>query len=325
MSSSKQKLLRLMDIFYSATDEEHRLNAQELASMLSDSGLIAERKAIYRDIGVLQDFGMDIVQTPTGYYLKKRSFSLAELRTMMSAICAASFVTTEKTDELCKKLASLASIHQAADYLPIPVIGGVKCANEEVFKTIEIINKAIQQNRTISFLYYKLDSTLKLVKQRMGKRYVVSPYALIWMQDRYYLVCSMTDRDDLTHFRLDRIRSVRTEQQLWRHFNQVSDYRKEFDVADYAAKCINMFGGKPEQIILQCKYDYINEVVDRFGADIGILSRDAKTFIMQTQAVAEGGLISWICQFGDGIEVIRPQELREKVKARLTAGAKLYE
>ena len=59
---SKKKILYLMKILMEQTDEEHILTAKELCEELEKYGLSAERKSIYKDIEVLQDFGIDIEQ-----------------------------------------------------------------------------------------------------------------------------------------------------------------------------------------------------------------------------------------------------------------------
>ena len=147
-------------------------------------------------------------------------------------------------------------------------LGGIKCRDDGVLTTIEEVSRAIAHRRTFTFRYSKRDVNRRSIMQHSGKRYRVSPYALIWMQDRYYLVCNMEERNDLTHFRLDRIQDVREDPASWRHFSQVSTYSAKFDAADYAAKCLNMYGGEVTRIRLRCDTGIINEVFDRFGEEI---------------------------------------------------------
>ena len=212
-----------------------------------------------------------------------RPFSVAELRVLLSAVQAATFVSKKRTSELCDKIRTLSSVYQAKSGLATPSIGGVKCQRDDVLETVEQVNSAISLPSQLSFSYYKLNARFSPVQQRHGKRYVVSPYAMIWLHDRYYLVANLSGRDDLTHFRLDRMRSVRVESLPWRHFSEVSPYRRAFDISDYVLKCVNMFGGEAEDVELCCSNDIVNEIADRFGDKLNIVAFDVERFTVRVK------------------------------------------
>lgn len=329
MASSKRKLLALMELLYRETDDDHRLSGYELSERLNEEGIQAERKSLYRDILALQEAGLPVVKSTTGFYWGKRALSVAELRTLMSAVQSAAFISNRKTRDLQKKLRAIASKPQKRE-LATPAVGCAKCVGGHVFDTIERVNQAIVERRQVSFLYVKLDAReggqeFAEVKRRLGERYVVSPYALIWMQDRYYLVANMNGREDLTHFRLDRIRGVREEPVKWRHFSEVSPYQEEFDLSDYARKCINMYGGEAEKILLWCAHDLAAEIADRFGTEYVLKDSDAFGFTVEVTAVPGKGFLNWAGQFGADLEILRPEFLRNEMRNRLLAAAGRYE
>ncbi len=324
MSNTKLKPLYLSDLFHKNTDSEHRVSVNELVDMLEKLGISAERKGLYRDIDALVEYGLDIKKTTSGYFLDKRKFSLAEIRILISAVQSASFISDKRTQELVSKLMDYLSVYQAEAILQQSNIATVKNDNEEIFTIIEAVNIAISKCRRISFSYYKRDLNRRDVIQRHGRRYRVSPYAMIWEQDKYYLVCNMDERDDLTHFRLDRMKNVRIEPMAWRHFSQVSEYKSSFNIADYARKCYNMYGGAVENVTLRCSNAILNDVFDRFGNDI-IPKRDGmEHFIFSVKASVGIGLISWISQFGENIEIIAPDHLRSEMILRLNKMMSLY-
>jgi len=321
----KVRLLELIDILHRMTDEEHILNSRTLVEELTKRGHPADRRSVYRDIEALNAYGIDVVTTPKGFYLRNRRFSLAEVMLLISAVQAAPFVTERKTASLIKKLTGYLSQYQEAGIKNASNIGGVKFKNEEVYRTIELINYGIASRCMISFLYYKRSILRRDVVQRRGKRYKVSPYAMVWVQDRYYLISNMDGKEGLTHFRLDRIRDVRIEPEPARPCGEVSEYEGEFDAADYAAKCLNMFGGVVDKIKLRCHIDLLNEVFDRFGEDIPVKKDGDDHFIAIVEAAVSEGFINWVCQFGSRAEVLEPASLREDVGARLVSAAALYE
>jgi len=324
MSSTKLKPLYLMDIFRELSDEGHRLTVPELLTELEKRGVRAERKGIYRDIEALVEYGADIRSSPTGYYLARRYFSPGELRVLVSAVQAAGFISERRTEELSGKLAAMAGAHQA-EQLRGGAMGGIKSKNDEVLNLIGIVDEAILARRRISFAYYKWDVNKREAPQRSGARYSVSPYALIWMQDRYYLVANLDGRDDLTHFRLDRMRRVRQDSAPWRHFSEVCEYRREFRASEYAARCLNMFGGSPERIRLRCANRLIDEVLDRFGEDTAIAREGEDRFLAVVEVAPGRGFLSWAAQFGADMEILSPPALREEMGALLRGAAGLYD
>ncbi|MCR5809251.1 MAG: WYL domain-containing protein [Clostridiales bacterium] len=321
----KERMLVLLDILHELTDEEHIMNSQSLLTELFKRGYTTDRRSVYRDVEALASYGFDVVTTSKGFYLRNRKFSLAEIMLLISAVQAAPFVTESKTDSLMTKLLGFLSVYQREGIKNASNIGGVKFGNEEVYRTIEMINYGIASRKTISFLYYKRSIMRRDVVQRRGKRYVVSPYAMVWVQDRYYLISNMKGKEGLTHFRLDRIRDVRIEDAPIRPVNEVSEYEKTFDAVDYASKCLNMFGGEISRIRLRCHMDLLNELFDRFGEDIPVKKDGEEHFIALVEAAKSEGFVNWVCQYGSKAEVLEPADLRESVKQRLTEAAKLYD
>ena len=86
--SQKQKFLALLQILYEQTDESHPLSAPQLIEILAAKGIQCERKAIYRDVESLVDFGFDILQStyPQGYFWGRRLFEMPELRLLVDSI-----------------------------------------------------------------------------------------------------------------------------------------------------------------------------------------------------------------------------------------------
>lgn len=324
MISSKLKTLYLLDVLREETDEQHRMSVPDLVAALAARDIPSERKGIYRDLEALREHGEDIIQTQTGYYLGRRAFDVSETRVLASAVQAAYFITEKRSRELVNKLFTSQSAYCADELRAQCNMGGVKCSNDEVLRAIDALNLAIAMHRQISFLYFKQDVDRRSVAQRGGKRFTVSPYALIWMMDRYYLVCNMDERDDLTHFRLDRMQRVRLEQGPWRHFNEVSDYKRTFDQADYVKKCVNMFGDRARIVTLRCDNSLAGELYDRFGTDIILTREDETRFTAQLNVAAGDGFLAWVGQWGAKAEIIAPQDVRDAMRDRIAAAARLY-
>lgn len=324
MASTKLKTLLLLDVLREETDEAHRMSVPDLVAALNRRGIPAERKGIYRDLEALREHGEDVVQTPTGYYLGRRALDTAEVRLLISAVQAAYFISPARSEKLMDKLLGFESARRRAQLRAQCNMGGVKCENDEVLRTIDALNLAISARRQVSFLYAKQDPDRRSRLQRGGERYVVNAYALIWMLERYYLVANMEGRDDLTHFRLDRMQKVRFEQGPWRHFSQVSAYKTRFDAADYATKCVNMFGDRARLVALRCENALAGDIFDRFGANVSVSREGDSHFVAMLNIAAGEGFLAWVAQWGHRMEILSPEDVRLAMKERAEKAARLY-
>lgn len=324
----KVKLLYIIKILTELTDEEHPLSATEICEKLSAYDITAERKAIYDDIECLISFGYDIIQTrvpKNGYFLASRDFELPEVFLLGDAVRTAKFISEKKTRELTAKLDKLLSKHQSKRNInAIYIDSSNKTRNEELFYNIDRINTAIEEGKKIKFTYSKrvLREGRQIVTE--SKTRIVSPYAMTWQFDYYYLIGNYEKYDNLMNLRIDRIHSVEILDEPIRHFSEVSDYRDTFDVADYTKKLFGMFGGNMQEVKLRCNNKMLEQVTDRFGEKIFITNVTDTTFDFTAKAAVSDALATWIMNYGADIEVISPTELRDKIVNRAEKILEIY-
>lgn len=327
---TKMKLLYIKEFLEKNSDEDHPVSVEDINEMLLSKGIECERKSIYSDVKTLKEYGMDILsvrQPKAGYCVCSREFELPELRLLIDAVQAANFITPKKTKELIKKIGTLSSASQAKMLeKQVYIEKRHKCSNEEIYYNIDIINRAIQSGRRISFIYQKRQLDVaenKVVTQE--KEFSVSPYAMIWSNDHYYLIANNQKYNNLMHTRIDRMKKVEILEEKARKFSEVSPYKSYFDSADYSGKIFNMFSGDTQSLEMVCNKDILEEIIDRFGINALIRTGEDETkFLLSTKCVVSEGLVSWIMQFGADIEVIEPRSLREQVKTRAKEIANIY-
>jgi predicted DNA-binding transcriptional regulator YafY len=324
----KIRILALLELLDQWTDEEHPLSAQELIAFLSEQGITAERKTIYRDISALRAHGIDILFTrkpKAGYFLAERRFELPEVRLLMDAVYAAPFLTQKKTGELLQKLSGLMSAGQAEETAGMPHINlRPKFKNEEIYYTIDAVSRAIAQKKKISFLYRHHVIRGNRMTRDEGRKFLVSPYALIWDSDKYYLAANYEKYGDISVYRLDRMRRAVLSAQDARPFCEVSEYRERFDAEDYAAKTFHLYHGDLQTVALRCSDSALELLLDKFGAGLRICTREDGLFDVKIQVYAGEGLVEWLLQYGDRICVLSPQALREQVCERIHRIEKQY-
>lgn len=327
-SGSKFKVLHIYDILREISDEEHPLTASQLAAELTKRGLSAERKAIYSNIDLLIDYGYDIIKNPPpykGYYLGERDFQLAEARLLMDAVESAQFITEKKTSELIEKIEKSLSVYQreSLHLQQVYIDHRNKNTNETVYYEISALLSAIQAGKRVRLHYLKRSLEAGERPKNEDHIYSVSPYALIWVQDHYYLVCNNAKYDNLMHLRIDKISKVTQLDEASRPLCEVSKYKDSFDAADYLSTKFNMFSGEPVRVKIRCNNDVWQIVADRFGDDVLIVERTDDTFTISANATING-LDSWIMQWGDSMEVLEPPALRDIVIGKAAAMLKKY-
>ena len=327
---TKMKLLYIKNFLERNSDEDHPVSVDEISDMLENKGITCERKSIYSDVKTLKESGVDIIsvrQPKAGYCICTRDFELPELRLLIDAVQAANFITPKKTKELIKKIGTLCSASQATMLeRQVYIEKRHKCLNEEIYYNIDIISRAIQSGKRINFVYSKrcLDRETNSITTE-EKEFCVSPYAMIWSNDHYYLIGNNQKYDNLMHTRIDRMKKVEIAQERARKFSEVSPYKNFFDSADYSGKIFNMFSGDTQTLEASCDISILEEILDRFGTDTSIrVGGSENGFLLTTKCVVSDGLVSWIMQFGDKIEVTEPKSLREQVRKKAEEISKLY-
>ena len=304
--SQKLKLLHVMKLFLEKTDEEHGLTIQEIIKNLDSNGIKAERKSIYTDIELLKEYGLDIESRKgkqNDYFLASRAFETPELKLLVDAVQSSRFITLKKSQNLIKKIESLTSVYEAKKLSrQVFVVNRVKAQNESIFYNVDKIYEAITQNRKISFQYFEFTVDKEQRFRNNGEKYIVSPYALCWDDDNYYLVSNYPKHDGLTHFRVDKMQNLEILEQS----RVLYDEESSFNVADYQRKIFSMFSGTEISITLEMDNSLINVAIDRFGKDVFVHGKTDRTFRITIKVAVSPAFLSWIFQFGSKVTIISP-------------------
>ncbi len=306
-ANQRLKILYLYKIMLERTDEEHSISMPEIIAQLELYGISAGRKALYEDIEALRTYGLDIISVrgdKSGYYVASREFELPELKLLADAVTSSRFLTEKKSAELLKKIESLSSIYQAKQIgRQVYIADRVKAMNERIYLNVDVIHRAIGENRQISFRYFDYDMQ-KRKKYRDGAR-ICSPYALSWDDERYYLIAFYPKRpDNYTNFRVDRMESVEILSETSRQLPQ------DFNLSEYMNSTFSMFSGETQSVKLKFDSTLVNTVLDRFGNDISLRPDDDTHFTVRVNVKAEAPFFGWLFQFGTKAEIIEPSELK---------------
>lgn len=310
----KLKLLYIVKMLEENSDENHPLSTADIISKLDSYGIHAERKSIYDDMARLIDYGYDIIQIHSrsggGYYLASREFELPELKLLVDAVQSSRFITTRKSRELIKKLENKASKYDAGKLQrQVYVAGRVKTENEGIYYNIDNIHRGIQENKMIAFQYLDWNLKKEMVPRANGSK-KVSPWALIWREENYYLVAFDATDGIMKHYRVDKMGQV----EVIRDARQGLAQFQEMDMASYANQTFGMFGGQEETVSLQFPNRLIGVVLDRFGKDADIRPMENECFRIRVRVAVSGQFFGWLTGIGKDAVIVSPESVKEQYR-----------
>lgn len=313
-----------MEDLLKRTDEKHSLSAKDLIVNLEARGITAERKSIYDDIECLKLFGMDIElrkEAPKGYYLASRQFELPELKLLVDSVQSSKFLTERKSRELIKKLESLTSSYEAT-YLQRQVIvsNRIKTMNESIYYNVDKIHEAISGDRAISFQYSEWGVNKELKDKKNGQKYEISPFALNFNDDNYYLVGYDHETKIVKHYRVDKMKSI----DILKKPRENKELFKDFDNGIFAKKTFGMYGGEEKELELLCDNKLAGVIIDRFGKDVYMRPVDDKVFKVLVKVNISNQFYGWLCGIGSGVKIISPKEVVDGYKKHLQGIVKSY-
>lgn len=323
-ANQKEKLMRLLELFISETDESHGISMAEIISMLEKQGIKAERKSIYDDIAALASLGYDVITLPTKppkYTLQSRPFETAELKILVDAVESSKFVTAERSRAIIEKLRGFAGKYHSGELSrSVYVEDRIKTENDLSVVSIDSIHKAINANESISFKYFDYTWDKRRVFRHGGKRYTVSPISLMWSDENYYLVAYDEEADTTKNFRVDKMAEVlltgvpRDE--------KISSER--FNPAKYSNKIFGMYGGREELVTLDCREHLAGVVIDRFGTDYTFF-KTPFGFKASVRAMISPNFFAWVVSFGGDVKIISPEWVRDELLETITKIRECYD
>lgn len=310
--NQKKKLLIILKLLTELSDENHPLSMKEILEGLQKENISAERKSIYNDMETLRECGYDVEHIGGkngGYYLASRNFELAELKVLVDAVCASRFITEKKSRELIQKIAALAGKHDAIRLKrEVYVVNRVKSENESILYNVDEIHQAIATNHQIMFQY--LEYTIKKEEnyRRGGALYEVSPIALTWNEEKYYLIAFDASAHMMKHYRVDRMKNIFLSEKL----RDTKEYEKRFDLATYCNITFGMFSGEEELVTISFPNRMIGIVVDRFGKDISLHAEGNERFHICMRLQVSGQFFGWLTGLGPEVKILSPTRVSRK-------------
>lgn len=314
---AKLKTLYVMRILQEETDADHGLSMRQLIDRLGEYGIEAERKGVYRDIGILREFGLDIQtyqRNPVEYAIERRDFSLSQLMLLVDAVESCKALTSRQSQALTRNLKLLASDGQR-ELLSrrIHVPDRIASKSESVFGHIDLLHDAMRRRRKVAFMYYKRGLDGERYATHEGLRHEVTPVGITYADGFYYLTAWSEEFDRMSEFRIDRMDKLVILDDPATKNDQITAHRFEGD----PHMRFGRFMGEPVTATLQVTEDGVDIVMDRFGDAAQMLGNDGQTAQAVVKVRKSVQFFGWVAGMNGTVRIAGPASLKEEYRLYL--------
>lgn len=324
--SKKLALIYILEILKSDTDADHPLYQEEIAELLANRyGVVIERKAVGRNLGLLREANYEIVSTSRGFYLGDRDFEPGELRLLIDSVLFSKHINPVHSRALAEKLAALGGKHFDMHRKHVASsTAGQRNKNEQsqLFFAIEMADEAIERGCCLRFTYSKHGPDKKLHK---SSEHTVSPYQMMLQNQHYYLMAYTENYQKISFFRMDKMSQVVCVDVPAVPLRSLPGYEGGLDYRELSSSLPYMFSDPPIPVTFSCEGWVIDQVIDWFGYDCDI-RREAGTedSYLVTVRVTPPAMEYWALQYAKYIRIRAPEDLRRRVGAVLRKAADDY-
>lgn len=358
----KLVILYILDILQKYTDEEHRLSQKEIQDILRrEYEMTVDRKAVKRNLLNLIEYGSNIeyrevsrkdifrkkdfvsykgtsdfadkeIQEDdllwTDFYLKQK-FTNEELRLLIDSMLFSKHIPYSQAKELIKKLESLSNIYfkSCSQYIyPLPV---ERTDNKQVFYNIAILDDAIRKKKKVLFEYaeYHTDKKMHLKKREDGsvREYIITPYQMAVQEGKYYLICNYDKYDDISNYRVDRIRNIQILEEKGKPFETLKwSGHQPMNLNEYMKEHVYMYSSENVFVKFRIVKAMISDVIDLFGKGVNF-SEETDTHVSVSVHVNERAAEQFAKNYAPDVVILQPKRLRDKLRDDLKKAWEAYE
>ncbi len=251
--------LCILRVLEQHASEKEPLSTRRIIDYLKeDFGMIAERKAVGRNLILLTEMGFGLStyhDNGKGYYLTAAADPTAFDPVVYDALLRAPI--TEEGERRIRLMQPEVPVYAVRET--------PRSLRTDVFDLLDTLRTAIAEQKQVTFLYHTAQ-TDDGITAAPDATYTVSPYALFLAGERYYVLASVSGYGRLLHFRCDYMRDARVSDQAARPCSELSECADGLDVIGYVNRAIYR-QDTAEPYTLLCSARLIDALIDDFGSD----------------------------------------------------------
>lgn len=318
---NKQRPFRILKYLYENTDENHPVSTPELVRIFTAEDAHANRKTIKDDMDVLVGEGFDIVTVRSrnhSFFLASRKFEVPEIKLLIDAVSSSRFINAEKTEKLIGKLTSMISKPQAEKVRRHLYADHAKSDNLQIYYVVDTITDAINEGKKIYFQYFDYNEAKEKCLRHDGAKYSVSPYALVWDDNHYYMCGYDDDKQMIVNYRVDRMCNTGMTEE------DAVPLPEGFSIDEYVRHQFRMFAGDEVEVTLECRNDMMKYIIDVFGEEVETWTASEETFYAKVNVADSPTFYGWVFPFEGKIRIVGPEEILDKYRSMVKAANRMF-
>ena len=304
-SENRMKIDRLIGIL-SVLLQEEKVTAPDLAERFEVS-----RRTINRDIDDLLYAGIPIrtsqgvgggISIAEGYKVDRTILTSKDMQMILAGLRSLDSVSgSSYYGQLMEKIqAGSSEFISGRDSILIDLSSWYK---ESLAPKISTIQDAIENRHLLEFYYYAPSGESKRS---------IEPYYIVFKWTSWYVYGWCRQRKDYRLFKLNRM-------------DKVKETKKEFECRNAPVPDLSSVLKFPRNIVLKALFDPDMKwrLVEEFGPDCYEVQEDGRLLLIKDYTDIDN-LTMWVLTFGYKVEVIEPEEVRERLKKMAGSMMKIY-
>ena len=190
-------------------------------------------------------------------------------------------------------------------------MGRAKSMNNSVLINVDQLHAAIAADTTVRFKYFHYNLKMERVYSRKGEVYEVSPWALLYDNDNYYLYAFVDG--EFRNYRVDRMASV---EQGTKERQGKEAFEKK-DMPAFSKSTFGMFNGQEEHVEMVFHNRMMDVVIDKFGKDVWLNKVDEWHFKISVPVAVSPQFFAWVFGLGNYVTITGPEHVKQEMKDML--------
>lgn len=321
MGMSRIRLIYILKILSEETDEETGITLHQIKNRLCQQNIdrVWDDQRIRDDLSLIEElceegeipFHMEKVtgaHNEYSYRFYRPGFGLNEARLVFDSVATSSFLSDGQKRDLLSQMEGFLSKREVISLKQRVQSRPSLMSNEKLLERMKVLYAAIENHRCLRFDYYKygVDG-----KKHLDKHYCrIRPIQVMWGEGHYYLLAVNPEHGQKRRYRIDRMKHISEDNSTW----------FPVDSSEIGYGQFEMFGSIKKQMVTFRVYQSLMDMaLEKLGTDV-ICRPDSEDGWARVSAEVEisDGFYRWVLKQAGKLEVIHPEEVRQKVKTKLT-------
>ncbi len=317
-----ERIIYVLEYLTNYSDEKKRVTIQDIRNYLAYQTNLGDVSplTIRRDIARLQTTGHNIQishgsHNKAEYYLIRKGFTFNEIRFIVDSVSINRFLSDNQKQTLIKKFEGLCSAEEVHQLISRISLNSLAAPSANLLDNLDKVHRIISQNRKINFEYGKYDTHKKI--NYYSKRRDLIPCKVIYFNDRFYLKCLDEENSSVRTYRIDRMK----------HITQGEKTAVKAKIPRPDGVVLDIF--EPDAFVfvtLRVKRFLLDDMLEQFGSYATVLNeQNPDTVLIRAKIGIGHGFYRWVMKYGQDMEIVSPENVRQEFAKRISAVSKLYQ